>query len=389
MMKFRMLLAIAVLLTATACKKHKVKELKPEFKETYANIVHATYEDAYNEAIELKTSIYNFVASPSSSSHAAAKQAWLDAREPYGQTEAFRFSNGPIDDSDGPEGLLNAWPLDEVYIDYVYGNATGGIINNLGITIDATTIESLNEQGGEKNISIGYHAIEFLLWGQDDPNTSLETAGARPYTDYLTVGGTAANQDRRGDYLKICADLLAEHLLLLVNEWKVGGSYRTTFLAMDDDECITNILTGMGVLGKSELAGERIYVALDNQDQEDEHSCFSDNTHRDIYLNFKGIYNLYQGTYTRVDGTVVSGTSLSDIIEVKNKKLNESLASAFSAAETSIQEIGIPFDKALTEESTGSNGPISIAVNNLRTLGDKIAEAGSELNLTINTNLPE
>jgi putative iron-regulated protein len=158
---------------------------------------------------------------------------------------------------------------------------------------------------------------------------------------------------------------------------------------MDDDECITNILTGMGVLGKSELAGERIYVALDNQDQEDEHSCFSDNTHRDIYLNFKGIYNLYQGTYTRVDGTVVSGTSLSDIIEVKNKKLNESLASAFSAAETSIQEIGIPFDKALTEESTGSNGPISIAVNNLRTLGDKIAEAGSELNLTINTNLPE
>jgi putative iron-regulated protein len=389
-MKLKIVLLPAILLIAVSCKKHKVKELKPEFKETYANIVHATYEDAYLEAVELKTAVYAFVASPSATTHETAKQAWLNAREPYGQTEAFRFASGPIDAADGPEGLLNAWPLDEAYIDYVDGNPASGIVNNLAIPIDAATLESMNEEGGEKNISIGYHAIEFLLWGQDDSNTATGTAGDRPYTDFVTGGGgTALNQDRRGAYLKACADLLVDHLDLMVNTWRTGGAYRTEFMAMDDDQCVTNILTGMGVLGKSELAGERMYTALDNQDQEDEHSCFSDNTHRDIYLNFKGIYNIYLGSYTRVNGSIVSGTSFSDILEVKDKKLNEALASAFSTAETSIKAIGIPFDKALTQETTGSSGPISTAVNNLRTLGDKIAEAGSELDLTIDTNLPE
>jgi len=384
-MKLRLLLLPAVLLIAVSCKKHKIKELKPEFKETYAEIVFATYEDAHMEAVDLKNAIDAFVAAPSEALLTAAKQAWLNAREPYGQTEAFRFSGGPIDDGDGPEGLLNAWPLDEGYIDYVNGNPLSGIVNDLAVTIDKETLEALNEEGGEKNISIGYHAIEFLLWGQD---TTLETAGNRPYTDYL-IGGTNLNQARRGAYLKVCAELLVDHLQLMVDAWKENGPYFMQFMAMDDDQCLTNILTGMGVLGKSELAGERMYTALDNQDQEDEHSCFSDNTHRDIYLNFKGISNIYYGTYTRVNGVIVDGTSLYEIIQVKNKDLNASLSAAFAAAETSIQAIGIPFDKALTQETTGSSGPISTAVNNLRTLGDKIAEAGSELDLTIDTNLPE
>lgn len=387
-MNLKLAILPAILLLAVSCEKHRMKELKPEFTENYANIVFASYEDAWLKAKELKLAIDAFVNNPSAELHLAAKEAWLAAREPYGQTEVFRFSGGPIDAADGPEGYLNAWPLDEAYIDYVDGIANSGIINDLSVTLDKTTLQELNEQGGEKNIAIGYHAIEFLLWGQDDVNTTLETAGDRPYTDYV-VGGTAANQDRRGTYLKLCAELLVDHLHLLVDAWKEGGYYRTKFLAMDQDICLTQILTGMGVLGKSELAGERIYTALDNQDQEDEHSCFSDNTHRDIYLNFKGIYNLYQGAYTRVDGTVVSGTSLADLLEVKDKKLNASLTEAFLVAESRIASIGIPFDNALTQESTGSSGPISMAVNALRTLGDKIAEAGNELELTIDTNLPD
>ena len=48
----------------------------------------------------------------------------------YSPTEVFRFYGGPIDDDNGPEGLLNAWPLDEVFIDYVLGNPDAGIIND-------------------------------------------------------------------------------------------------------------------------------------------------------------------------------------------------------------------------------------------------------------------
>ena len=376
--------------TLVACKKKKVNNLKTEFKANYANIVSANYEDAYNDAISMQTAINTFVDNPSDANMTIAKEAWLTARESYGQTEAFRFSGGPIDDADGPEGALNAWPLDEGYIDYVVGSANSGIINDLGITIDAATLTTLNEQGGETNISIGYHAIEFLLWGQDDANTTLQTPGSRPYTDYVTGGsGTASNQDRRGMYLKVCAEILVADLLTLVNEWKDGGAYRTTFIAEDDDVSMKNILTGMGVLGKSELAGERIFTALDNQDQEDEHSCFSDNTHRDIILNFKGIQNIYLGSYTRSNGTVISGTGLYDILEKQNSDLNQELNDLFTACNASVNSIPVPFDYALTLETPGGSGAINESVTNLRSLGDKIAEAGSELGITIDTSLPE
>ena len=303
-----------VLLGLASCKKKKVTNLKTEFQTTYVEIVSANYEDSYNTALTLQTTINSFVAAPTAAGLTASKNAWLAARAPYGQTEAFRFAGGPIDDADGPEGLLNAWPLDEAYVDYVSGDATSGLINNTAIDITKAVLEGKNEDGGEKNISIGYHAIEFLLWGQDDENASLKTMGNRPYTDYV-VGGTAANQTRRGEYLKVCADLLVDHLKLMVDEWKTGGAYRRTFLAFDTDVALGNILTGMGILGKSELAGERVYTALDNQDQEDEHSCFSDNTHRDIILNFKGIENIYLGSYTSSTGVITSGTSLSDSLE--------------------------------------------------------------------------
>lgn len=383
-------LLLAAVLLLGACKKKKVNNLKTEFKENYAMIVHASYEDAYNEALDLQSAINSFVAAPSETGFNNAKQAWLDAREPYGQTETYRFANGPIDDADGPEGALNAWPLDEGYVDYIEGAATSGIINDPTVAITADMLEGLNEVGGEKNISIGYHAIEFLLWGQDDANTTLKTPGNRPFTDYVTDGtGTSINQDRRGTYLKVCSDLLVKHLSELVNEWKTGGAFRTAFIDEDDDASIVNILTGMGVLSKSELAGERIFTALDNQDQEDEHSCFSDNTHRDVITNFEGIQNVYLGTYTRTNGTVLSGTGLSDIIEKSNKDLNKELKELFTTCNANVNAIPVPFDYALTQETPGGAGAINATVSNLRLLGDKIAEAGAELDLTINTALPE
>ncbi|HZO15932.1 MAG TPA: imelysin family protein, partial [Polyangiaceae bacterium] len=165
---------------------------------TYARIVHASYEDSASLTRALDTSVVSFVAAPDDDTLAAARSAWLESREPYLQTEVFRFYDGPIDNpTDGPEGLVNAWPLDEAYIDYVVDDPTSGIVNDAAMEISAEDLEALNEQGGEKNIATGFHAIEFLLWGQDQSETG---PGNRPATDYV-AGGTAQNQDRRGAYL--------------------------------------------------------------------------------------------------------------------------------------------------------------------------------------------
>ncbi len=362
-------------------------ELKAETINTYAEIVYASYEDSYNAALDLQTAVHEFVANPSEETHQAAKDAWLAAREPYGQTEAFRFYGGPIDDEDGPEGLINSWPLDEVYIDYVEGNENAGIINNLEDypEINADLLESLNEEGAEENISVGFHAIEFLLWGQD---LSADGNGKRPYTDFV-VDGTAANPERRAQYLTLVTDLLVQHLGEMKDAWapEVADNYRAEFVAQEPDAALQAILTGIGVLSKSELAGERIFTAYDNQDQEDEHSCFSDNTHRDIINNAQGIANVILGEYTRSDGSTVSGTSLVDVVTAVNPDLATELTTLVETSMSNVNAIPAPFDQAIV--STDQRPLVLEAVYGLQDQGDKLAEVAYALDIAINTGLPE
>ncbi|MCH2208090.1 MAG: hypothetical protein MK132_19765 [Lentisphaerales bacterium] len=367
-------------------------ELKKAIIENYASIVYANYEDSWRTALELQKKIDSFVANPSAQSFAECKQAWLAAREPYGQTEAFRFAGGPIDDEDGPEGAINAWPLDENYIDYVVGLENGGIINDTKNfpTIDKKTLIDLNEKGGETNISIGFHAIEFLLWGQDSADTKLKKPGQRPYTDFLTEGGTAKNQQRRAAYLKAVAEILVTDLASMKDEWAPDAdNYRAKFVDMDTNDALKNILTGIGTLSKSELAGERIFVALDNQDQEDEHSCFSDNTHRDIILNAVGIRNVLKGEYKRVNGSVVKGASIHKLVTKLDPELAVRTENLSVKTVKSSESILVPFDFALTQEKVGGNGPIMTTVLALQAQGDKLTAVAKTIGVTIGTDLPE
>lgn len=375
--------AVAPTVAAAATDTPEIAALKGEVAAHYAEVVYASYQDAYDTAVALQAALQAFVANPSPETHQAAKDAWLAAREPYGQTEVYRFYGGPIDDEDGPEGLINAWPLDESYVDYVEDAPEAGIINNTADypTINADLLASLNEAGAEENISAGYHAIEFLLWGQD---LSDDGSGGRDYTDYTT----AANAERRGQYLLAAADLLVAHLGDLVAEWVPGGeNFRAAFLAQPPDAALQQMLTGMGVLSKSELAGERMFVAYDNQDQEDEHSCFSDNTHRDIIANAQGIYNVLNGVYTRVDGSTLSGPSLAALLEAVDPALAAQIKTLADAALAGVNAIPVPFDRAIVD---AAGRPVVLAaVNALQDQGDSLAQAAAALGLQINTDLPE
>ena len=381
------LFAALCIYTLQSCKekdKGPSSEVKKAAVTNYANIVYANYSDALAKAEILKTKIDAFVATSTQASFDEAKLAWKEARIPYGQTEVFRFYGGPVDDDNGPEGLLNAWPMDEAFVDYVQGNATAGVINNVVTypTLSKSVIEGLNESGGETNISCGYHAIEFLLWGQD---LSSASAGNRPYTDYVTVGGTALNQARRGQYLQICAELLVDHLQELVNEWapSVTGNYRQSFVSGSTDAALTSIIQGMGFLSKGELAGERIEVAYDSQLQEDEHSCFSDNTHIDIQMNALGIKNVFMGTYTRNDGSIVSGTGIYDLVKIADNELGEKLEEDIDASVDACNDILAPFDQQIVGGNTAGRQTVKTAIDKLKAQGDMLALAAQALGLSI------
>ena len=328
----------------------------------YSNIVQASYEDSVTTATAMNTALSALTADPSEATLADAKQAWLDSREPYLQTEVYRFYDGPIDNpDDGPEGLINAWPLDEQYIDYVDGDDAAGIINDTDATIDAESLVELNEAGGEKNIATGYHAIEFLLWGQDNTAPSDNLAGQRPHTDFVRDGsGTAANQERRSTYLNVVGSLLVDHLTQVHDQWVEGADYRTSFES-DSQAAVEKILTGMIILSGFETGGERLQAALDAGDQEEEHSCFSDNTHRDMIQDVQGVLNVWNGSYGSV-----SGPGIKDLVEAVDADLAGRLDAQINESLDLANALEIPFDQEIDPGNDEGNARVQALVIGLQ-----------------------
>ncbi|AGE27109.1 MULTISPECIES: imelysin family protein [Pseudomonas] len=322
----------------------------------YADMVFAVYSDAESTAKTLQTAVDTFLANPNEQTLKAARTAWIAARVPYLQSEVFRFGNTIIDDW---EGQVNAWPLDEGLIDYTdksyehaLGNpgATANIIANNEIQVGEDKVDvkditpeklaSLNELGGsEANVATGYHAIEFLLWGQDLNGTG-PGAGNRPASDYLTGdGATGGHNERRRTYLRSVTQLLVSDLEEMVGNWKpnVEDNYRATLESEPATDGLRKMLFGMGSLSLGELAGERMKVSLEANSPEDEQDCFSDNTHNSHFYDAKGIRNVYLGEYTRVDGTQMTGASLSSLVAKADPAADAALKADLAATEAKIQ----------------------------------------------------
>jgi len=309
----------------------------------YAALVHANYEDTLAAARTMQAAVQAFTAKPSVETLAEARKQWLAAREFYGQTEAFRFYGGPIDNDNGPEGRINAWPMDESFVDSVEGKPNAGLVNNRKFAITKKSLAAQNERGGEENIATGWHAIEFFLWGQDLSETG---PGNRNFEDF--VDGKGKNADRRRQYLNVVTELLIDDLASLVKAWApdAKNNYRSKFVK-GGQESVRKIFVGLGSLSRGELAGERLEVALNSQDQEDEHSCFSDNTHRDAVTNALGIRNVWLGEYKRADGSVVKGASLRDLVAAKDAQLADKTMQQIAASVAAAEAIQAPFDREI------------------------------------------
>ena len=396
------------------------------------NIATANYKDAIKDAKDLEKAIYDFAKTPTEATLKKSKQAWLKARESYGTSEVFRLSNGPIDAKEGwvveaygaPEPQLNAWPLDENMIDYTIdadGKKTrGNIIDTKGdfnpggeesksINVDTISVENLtalNENGGAANVATGYHAVEFLLWGQDQDYANFMkdsiskgamTAGQRPLSDFVSDKYAA----RRLSYLKVATSKIVADLNKVASAWSphisndcsknVEGCYRGAFNHLlkgadakkniTQKEALKRILSGMGVFIKSEVANERIAVAVLTPSEEDETSCFSDNTHRDIASNYQGFKNVLTGSYKEIHGK-----SFLDKVDTKTKDKITSLMHEIEEKIESINTVATTkahFDYQIRPDNP--QGKVIVKLKNkMRKLGDMMLVVAKQngINLT-------
>ncbi|MGI9571638.1 MAG: imelysin family protein, partial [Desulfobulbia bacterium] len=355
----------------------------------YADIAEAKYKDSLETAKKLQNAVQKLVANPTKESLNYPRRAWLESRIPYQQTEVYRFGNAIVDDW---EGRVNAWPLDEGLIDYVtsdYGTESednelyvANVISNPKLRINGNVVEAdeitkdflqtvLHEAGGiEANVATGYHAIEFLLWGQDT-NGTRAGAGNRPATDFSSTNCTGGSCERRVQYLLAVTDLLVDDLTWMVKQWSSEGKASQTIIQGRDSSGLIAILRGMGSLSYGELAGERMKLGLILHDPEEEHDCFSDNTHNSHYYDTLGIQNVYLGRYKRVDGTILSGTSLSDLVKKADPALDKRVRKRISATLATMKKIvakansGEAYDQLIGEGNAEGNQLVQSAIDDL------------------------
>ncbi|MBL9073413.1 imelysin family protein [Tabrizicola sp.] len=395
---------LSVLCLTTALAAPALAATPEEVTQHYADIALAGYQDSLTTAQALQTAVAALIATPSDETLQAARDAWKAARVPYQQTEAFRFGNPIVDDW---EGRVNSWPLDEGLIDYTsgdYGNEENALANlNViatpkftlsGTEVDATAITpelisgTLHEADGiEANVASGYHAIEFLLWGQDLNGTN-PGAGARPWTDFATGDAcTGGNCDRRAAYLQAATDLLVSDLTEMVGNWEAEGPARAAVTA-DPQKGILAMLTGMGSLSYGELGGERMKLGLMLNDPEEEHDCFSDNTYNSHYYDGLGIRNVYLGTYTRTDGSTLAGPSLSELVATADPAVDSQLKSELDASVAALQALkdagdgGKAYDTLLAAGNAEGEALIMGAVNALVTQTASVDRAVTALGLS-------
>ncbi|WP_137046155.1 imelysin family protein [Pseudolabrys sp. FHR47] len=372
---------------------------------TYADIALAGYEDSLVAAKALDAAIKSLIANPSKKALDTARAAWKAARIPYMQTEVYRFGNPIVD---AWEGRVNAWPLDEGLIDYVdakYGKESdknplyaANVIANKKLTVvgkevDASQItpellsEVLHEAGKvEANVATGYHAIEFLLWGQDINGTDAG-AGTRPYTDFDMKKCTGGNCDRRAKYLAVASALLVADLEEMVANWRKDGAARKNLLDGEPKAGLATILKGMGSLSYGELAGERMKLGLLLHDPEEEHDCFSDNTHVSHLYDAIGIRNVYLGTYKRSNGKVIKGASIAQLVAAKDAALDREIKGKLDATVVKFQVIDKrarekeAYDQMIGEGNKEGNAVVQAAIDALIDQTKSIERAVAVLDL--------
>jgi len=340
----------------------------------YADSILARYEDSLRAAERLRDANGALVGEPTEARLEAARARWIEARDVYGTTEVFRFQDGPIDNRrDGVETWLNAWPIDESYIDRVAGAEASGIIQDAKRFphLNAMALTYANERGGETNVSVGWHAVEFLLWGQD---LFADGPGRRRAAEF--DAGVDQDAHRRGQYLVIASELLVEHLGRLVRAWSESGPYRHSMLEDPPADTLRKMLQGMVILSGFEMAGERLAVAYETKDQEEEHSCFSDTTHRDFIANQRGIRAVWRGTGEQPGLRALAMRDHEGTARAVDAAIESTLAAA--------QSVPAPFDQAvLGDDDQPGRRAVLALIQALEAQAELLAALGLEFGMTI------
>jgi len=390
-----LLAAAAAVLAGAPARPAAVAPAPADVVATYADIALADYQDALDTARGLGAAVTALVFDPSEAALAAARAAFRDARAPYLQSEALRFGN-PLVDAFVKQ--VNAWPIDPALIDAAgtgpgaeAGAAGGDIVGDARIALGGSMVDvaqitpdalaGLRDIAGEANGLSGYPVIEYLLWGEPADDTG---PGTRPYTDYVVGEGcTGGHCDRRAAYLLAATDLLVADLEIMTANWQAIGPARIALLG--GDRGLTAMLTGIGALS-AEL-GDEIAASLLHHEAAAMQGRFSGDIAVALSSRVDGIGSVYDGDYTRIDGTAVRGASLSGLVAAIEPALDAAMRGRLDAARAAAEALGEraaagePYARMIAAGNAEGNAAVQALVDALAEQAAAVARIADALGL--------
>lgn len=349
----------------------------------YARLVAERYRVALDGGLRLKAAIDALLAEPGEATLTRARDSWINARRSFEETEAFRFYDGPIDIADtetgepGPLSRLEGWPVDPATIDYVDDNPTAGIVNDMKVALTRRTLLDREAAEGQSHaVTTGWHAIEFLLWGQE---TNAGDPGDRPASDFVPG---QPNNDRRRAYLKLVTDMLVDDQRYLVDSWEPSKkpNYAASFKLINQREALGRIMNGIALLAGEELATNRLADALDSRDRKMLTSHFSGMTYQDFIFALRGVRNVWTG-----DHDEETEPALESLVGRVDPVLAQRITHALDHAEASVAALQTPLERetlpAAQDSPARENAERAIA--DLKKLASLIRDAGAKLGVAV------
>jgi predicted lipoprotein len=282
------------------------------------NIAQSVYGDLQSSAETLYSNV-NALATDGATNVElkAAQDAWRSARTAWEQSEAFLF--GPVS-TESIDPRIDTWPVNFTDLDAQLSSG------------HAFTEEYINDL---EDALKGFHPIEYLLFGENGNKTA----------DQITA--------RDLEYLQALALNLKTLTGTLAEEWNTsnGSGYLKTFVSAGSGSTVyTTQLEAFEELVNSmsgicdEVANGKISEPFLQKNPSLEESPFASSSISDFTNNIKGVQNVYLGKYT------ADGKGLEDLVKKYNLQLDAQIKTKISAAIAALNNITVPFGRAITEQ---------------------------------------
>ena len=359
----------------------QLSEFTKEISLDYVRQIGIDFKKVAIEIEKLQSSMVMLINQTNSKNLSLSRQAWQGAHSAYELTTLHRYFATQLLDEHNNLALtqlqyqINHWPIVPGYIDYVDGYPDSGIIFDINVNLETGSLRVQHGFFDESEVTLGFHVIEFLLWGL---RTDLDTRSANDYRGIKELSPEEIEQgytlkqlshNRRRLFLTRVTDILVEDFRALQTLWIAQApSIRQRVESASGPQLIVILADSMSAMLREELLLRSLYPMLNGDFVGSIQSPYSRSTQNAVSSQLSGLERLL------LERPAENGTTLDLVFSAISDEFSEFFYQNFDASKSCL---------VLLYDKRASN---SVGPTNQRETETEIVECINLLNNIIHSN---